>query len=65
MIEPAKFALFVAVSWALIIAPGPDMIYVITHGMAHGHKAGIVSAVGVIGSILIGLGVRLAFTEQR
>ena len=36
MIEPAKFALFTAVSWALIIAPGPDMLYVITRGMAHG-----------------------------
>jgi len=53
MIEPAKFALFVAVSWALIIAPGPDMLYVITRGMAHGRKAGIVSAVGVICGILV------------
>jgi len=53
MIEPAKFALFAAVSWALIIAPGPDMLYVITRGMAHGCKAGIVSAVGVICGILV------------
>ena len=34
MIEPTKFALFIGVSWALIIAPGPDMFYVITRGMA-------------------------------
>ena len=66
MIEPTKFALFVVVSWALIIAPGPDMIYVITHGMAHGRKAGIVSAVGVIGGILVhttaaALGITLIF----
>ena len=66
MIEPAKFALFAAVSWALIITPGPDMIYVITHGMAHGRKAGIVSAVGVIGGILVhttaaALGITLIF----
>lgn len=53
MIEPAKFALFVGVSWALIIAPGPDMLYVITRGMAHGRRAGIVSAVGVICGILV------------
>lgn len=52
MIEPAKFSLFVAVSWALILAPGPDLIYVITRGMAHGRKAGIVSAIGVICGIL-------------
>lgn len=49
MIENSKFALFAAIAWALIITPGPVMIYVITHGMTYGRKAGIVSAVGVIG----------------
>ena len=53
MIEPAKFALFVGVSWALILAPGPDMFYVITRGMAHGRRAGIVSAIGVVCGILV------------
>jgi threonine/homoserine/homoserine lactone efflux protein len=53
MIEPAKFALFIGVSWALIISPGPDMIYVITRGMAHGRRAGMLSALGVVCGILI------------
>ena len=53
MIEPTKFALFIAVSWALIISPGPDMIYVITRGMAHGRRAGILSAIGVVCGILV------------
>ena len=53
MIEPAKFVLFIGVSWALIISPGPDMIYVITRGMAHGRKAGMLSAVGVVCGILV------------
>ncbi len=53
MIEPAKFALFIAVSWALILSPGPDMIYVITRGMAHGRRAGVLSAVGVVCGILV------------
>jgi len=53
MIEPTKFALFIGVSWALIISPGPDMIYVITRGMAHGRRAGILSAIGVVGGILV------------
>jgi len=66
MIEPAKFALFIGVSWALIIAPGPDMFYVITRGMVHGRKAGILSAVGVICGILVhttaaALGITLIF----
>ena len=53
MIEPTKFALFIGISWALIIAPGPDMFYVITRGMVHGRKAGILSAIGVVCGILV------------
>ena len=53
MIEPTKFVLFIGISWALIIAPGPDMFYVITRGMAHGRRAGIVSAIGVVCGILV------------
>jgi threonine/homoserine/homoserine lactone efflux protein len=53
MIDPARFALFIGVSWALIISPGPDMIYVITRGMAHGRKAGMLSAIGVVCGILV------------
>ena len=66
MIEPAKLALFITVSWALIIAPGPDMLYVITRGMTHGRGAGMLSAVGVICGILVhttaaALGLTLIF----
>ncbi len=53
MIEPTKFALFAGVAWALIIAPGPDMLYVITRGMSYGPKVGLLSALGVICGILI------------
>src|SRR5688500_12917875 len=53
MIEPAKFTLFIAVSWALILSPGPDMIYVITRGMTHGRRAGVLSAIGVVCGILV------------
>jgi threonine/homoserine/homoserine lactone efflux protein len=53
LIEPAKFILFVGVSWALIIAPGPDMFYVITRGVTQGRRAGMLSALGVICGILV------------
>ncbi len=53
MIEPTKFILFVGVSWALILAPGPDMLYVITRGVTQGRRAGMLSAVGVICGILV------------
>ena len=66
VIDPAKFAIFITVSWALIIAPGPDMLYVITRGMTHGKKAGMLSAIGVICGILVhttaaALGLTLIF----
>jgi threonine/homoserine/homoserine lactone efflux protein len=53
MIEPNKFLFFIGVSWALIIAPGPDMLYVITRGITHGRRAGLLSATGVVCGILI------------
>lgn len=53
MIEPTRFLLFIGVSWALILAPGPDMLYVITRGIAHGRRAGILSAIGVVCGILV------------
>ena len=53
MFDATNFSLFVAASWALIIAPGPDMIYVITRGVSQGRKAGLLSALGVTLGILV------------
>ncbi len=53
MIESTRFGLFILASWALILAPGPDMLYVITRGIAHGPRAGILSATGVVCGILV------------
>jgi threonine/homoserine/homoserine lactone efflux protein len=53
MFDSTQFGLFILASWALIIAPGPDMLYVITRGIAHGPRAGILSATGVICGILV------------
>lgn len=66
MFDVTKFTLFITVSWVLIVAPGPDMLYVITRGMTHGKKAGMLSAVGVICGILVhttaaALGLTLIF----
>src|SRR5688572_2753067 len=39
-------ALFVAASALLAIAPGPDVIYVLTRGIAQGRRAGFAAALG-------------------
>src|SRR5687767_15540657 len=41
-----EIGLFVAASALLAIAPGPDVIYVLTRGIAQGRKAGLAAALG-------------------
>ena len=53
MIDQTNFSLFLAASWALILAPGPDMLYVISRGISQGPKAGLLSALGITLGILI------------
>lgn len=43
----SQIALFIFASTVLIIAPGQDVMYIITRGIAQGKTAGIVSAAGV------------------
>lgn len=45
--------LFIVASLALIITPGPDLVYVLARGMAGGKRAGVISAFGVTSGIFI------------
>ncbi len=53
MVGNVNVVLFSLAAWALIITPGPDMIYVITRGIAQGRNAGLLSAAGVTSGILV------------
>ena len=53
MPDTSNFLIFAAASWALILTPGPDMIYVITRGIAQGRKAALVSSAGITLGILV------------
>jgi threonine/homoserine/homoserine lactone efflux protein len=53
MFSLSEFMVFSIACWALILSPGPDMIYVITRGGAQGRLAGILSAAGVIAGTLV------------
>ena len=48
-----SLTIFIIASIALIVTPGPDIIYVLTRGIADGKRSGAVSAVGVTSGILI------------
>lgn len=53
MFSWTEFTVFSVACWALILSPGPDMIYVITRGVSQGRAAGLLSAGGVIGGTLV------------
>jgi threonine/homoserine/homoserine lactone efflux protein len=53
MLEPTNLMLFITASWALIVAPGPDLLYVLTRGLTQGRLAGLLSALGVCSGILV------------
>lgn len=68
--ESGNFILFIAASVVIIITPGPDMIYVLTQGIARGKKAGVLSAVGVVSGLFVhtvvaavGLGIIIATSQ--
>lgn len=47
-----NLALFLTASLALIVTPGPDMVYVVTRGVAQGRRVGLVSAWGACAGLL-------------
>ena len=48
----ANIYLFVAASLAVIVAPGPDNIYVLTRGVAQGYEVALASAWGMCSGLL-------------
>ena len=53
MVPTTHLALFLLASLALIVTPGPDMLYVISRGITQGRKAGLVSACGVCSGLIV------------
>ncbi len=48
--------LFIIASIALIVTPGPDLVYVLTRGIAGGRQSGVASAMGVSAGLLVHTG---------
>jgi threonine/homoserine/homoserine lactone efflux protein len=45
--DPSSWALFVVAAIALLVTPGPAVLYVITRSLGEGRRAGLVSVAGI------------------
>jgi threonine/homoserine/homoserine lactone efflux protein len=45
--EPASLVLFAVAALALLLVPGPAVIYVVARSLQHGRRAGLASALGI------------------
>ena len=60
MSEPPLLLTFAVASITLILVPGPNLVYIVTHSMSRGLRAGLASAVGVeIGTLVYVLATAL------
>lgn len=53
MPEPATLLLFAGAALALLVVPGPSVIYIVTRGIHQGRAAALVSVVGVTTATLV------------
>ena len=47
MIEPTTFGLFLLAVLTLFLSPGPNMAFVLSHGVTHGTRGGLAAALGI------------------
>ncbi len=53
MMEPSQLAIFIGAAVVFILARGPDIVFVVTQGISHGRRAGIITARGVSAGNLV------------
>jgi threonine/homoserine/homoserine lactone efflux protein len=51
--DASRLALFVAASLALLVVPGPAVLYVVTQSISQGRRAGIASVAGITTGTLV------------
>lgn len=52
-LDTTAFLLFTGAAFTICITPGPDMLYVFAHGLHQGPRAGVVSALGMAGGMVV------------
>lgn len=46
-------ALFIGAGWLLNLTPGPDVFYILTHGLRGGARAGVAAALGIMAGCFV------------
>ncbi len=53
MPDGSTLALFMAAGWLLNLSPGPDVLYVVSHALRQGLRAGLVAALGIVSGCFV------------
>ncbi len=53
MLDTATLLIFITASLLLIVAPGPDIVFLVSQGVARGPRAGFVTAMGLAAGNLV------------
>src|SRR5439155_9460510 len=53
MPDPSRLAFFVGAALALLVVPGPAVLYVVTQSISQGRRAGIASVAGITTGTLV------------
>lgn len=48
-----QLLLFIAAGWLLNLTPGPDVLYIVSHGLRSGARAGMVAALGIVAGCFV------------
>jgi threonine/homoserine/homoserine lactone efflux protein len=48
-----QLLLFIAAGWLLNLTPGPDVLYIVSHGLRSGARAGTVAALGIVSGCFV------------
>jgi len=61
VIDPSRFAVFAVAALALLLIPGPAVVYIVAQSMHQGRRAGVVSVLGIhTGSMVLAATVGLS-----
>ncbi|GAB3193486.1 LysE family translocator [Hydrogenophaga aquatica] len=53
MPDAPQLLMFIAAGWLLNLTPGPDVLYIVTHALRHGVRAGVVAALGIVSGCFV------------